>query len=331
MDLIDRYLAAIARRLPANKADDIVAEIRDDLLTRLEVREDALGRPLNKKEVAALIKDMGHPLIVASRYRPQQYLIGPDAFPFFVATLRIVAMFLAVAFAVTAASSVVFNHAGIGHAIGHAASNLFSSAMLAFGTVAAVFYALERTGFPADHLAKWRPQELPEVKDKQPNPWGAAFEVAVGVYFILWWCGLVPFPAYYGNVKGLVLAPDPVWTTIWLPVLVLMVARLVYNIVQWLRPRWKAVRALLSVATAAGAVALLGLIYQAGHWMTATGTLPADQLVDIDRGVNIGIRWAIVVVGAIWVIQCLKELWELATARSRGTGLGDAVLRPGRK
>ena len=29
MDLIDRYLAAIARRLPAAKADDIVAEIRD--------------------------------------------------------------------------------------------------------------------------------------------------------------------------------------------------------------------------------------------------------------------------------------------------------------
>jgi hypothetical protein len=317
MDLIDRYLAAIARRLPAAKADDIVAEIRDDLLTRQEVREDALGRPLTRDEVSALIKDMGHPLIVASRYRPQQYLIGPDAFPFFVATLRIVAIFLALAFAITAASSVAFGHADIGHAIGQAMSNLFSSAMLAFGTVAAVFYALERTGFPAEHLAKWRPRDLPEVKDKQPNAWGSAFEVAVGIYFILWWCGLVPFPAYYGNVKGLVLSPDPVWTAIWLPVLMLMVVRLIYNIVQWLRPRWKAVRALLSVATAAGGIALLGLIYRAGHWMTATGTLPADQLADIDQGVNMGIHWAIIVVGAIWVIQCLKELWELVTARSR--------------
>jgi len=320
MDLIDRYLAAIARRLPADKADDIVAEIRDDLLTRQEVREDALGRPLDKKEVAALIKDMGHPLLVASRYRPQQYLIGPDAFPFFVATLRIVAIFLVLAFAVTAASSVVFGHVDIGRALGRAMANLFSSAMLAFGTVAAVFYALERTGFPAEHLAKWRPQDLPEVKDKQPNVWGSAFEVAIGVYFILWWCGWVPFPAYFGNTKGLILTPDPIWTLLWWPVLALMVARLVFNLIQWLRPRWKGAQALLAIGTGAGGLGLAYVIHRAGHWLTASGTLAADKLAQIDRGVNVGIRWAIVLVGAIMVVQCFQELWRLATSRPRTTG-----------
>lgn len=321
MDLIDRYLAAIARRLPAAKADDIVAEIRDDLLTRMEVREDALGRQLTRDEVSGLIKDTGHPLVIASRYRTQQYLIGPDVFPFFVATLRIVAMFLVVVFAIDAASGVVFGHADPVHAIGRAVANILSSAMLGFGTVTAIFYALQRTGFPADHLAKWRPRDLPEVKDKQPNAWGSAFEVAAGVYFILWWCGLVPFPAYYGNAKGLVLLPDPVFTAIWWPVLALMVARLVFNLIQWLRPRWKAVLAVLSVATAAGGLGLAYVIYQAGHWLTATGTLPADQLADIDRGVNTGIHWAIVVVGAIMVFQCLQELWRLATSRPGPMGV----------
>lgn len=319
MDLIERYLAAIARRLPAAKADDIIAEICDDLLTRQEAREDALGRPLDRKEVAALIKDMGHPLVIASRFRPQQYLVGPDAFPFFVATLRIVAIFLALVFAIDAASGIVFGHADALHAIARAFGNILSSAMLVFGTVVAVFYALERGGFPADHLAKWRPQDLPEVKDKQPNPWGSAFEVAIGVYFILWWCAVVPLPYYYTDVKGLTLTPDPLWATIWWPVLALMVARLVYNIVQWLRPRWKAVRVALSLATAAGGLALLGVIYQAGHWLTAVSTtVPGAKLADIDRAVNVGIRWAIVVVGVIWVIQCLKELWAVATTRSRG-------------
>jgi len=321
MDLIDRYLAAIARRLPVDKADDIVAEIRDDLLTRQEVREDALGRPLDRKEVAALIKEVGHPLVVASRYRPQQYLIGPDAFPFFVATLRIVAMVLALAFAVTGASSVVFGHADLAHALGRAMSNLFNSAMLAFGTVAAVFYALERTGFPAEHLAKWRPQDLPEVRDKQPNVWGSAFEVAIGVYFILWWCGLVPFPAYYSNLKGLTLTPDPIWTAVWWPVLALLVARLAFNLVQWLRPRWKAVLAMLAVASAAGGLGLAYVIYQAGHWLTASGTLPTGQLADIDRSVNIGIHWAIVGVGAILVLQGVQEVWRLATSRPGAVGV----------
>ena len=238
MDLIDRYLAAIARRLPADKADDIVAEIRDDLLSRQEAREEALGRPLDRGEVSALIKDFGHPLIVAARYRPPQYLIGPDAFPFFLATLRIVAMFLVVVMAVDAAAGVAFGHVPLIRAVAKSVTGLFSSAMLAFGTVVAIFYALERAGFPADHLRQWRPEQLPEPRDRQPSRWGSAFEVAVGLYAILWWCGVVPLPLLYTNVKGLTLTPDPFWMSLWWPVLALMVARLVYNVVQWLRPRW---------------------------------------------------------------------------------------------
>lgn len=316
MELIDRYLAAIARRLPADKADDIVAEIRDDLLTRIEVREDQLGRPLNKDEVSALIKEMGHPLVIASRFRPQQYLIGPDAFPFFVATLRIVLMIVGVIFAIETVSSVAFEHADIGHAAAHAFAGLFNSAMLALGTVVTVFYALERGGFPRDHLRKWNPKELPEVKDKQPGPWGSAFEVAVGLFFIAWWCGLIPGNLFvYSNVQGLTLTPDPVWAGVWWPVLALMIARLIYNLIQWLRPRWKVVLATLSVATTLGAVAMLGVIYQAGHWLTASGTLPADRLAHIDRSTNLGLRYAIVVVGAVWAFQCLQELWRLYAGR----------------
>ena len=67
MDLIERYLAAIRRNLPADKATDVTAELREDLLSRLEERVEALGRTLEKKVLSALIKDSGHPLVVASR------------------------------------------------------------------------------------------------------------------------------------------------------------------------------------------------------------------------------------------------------------------------
>jgi hypothetical protein len=316
MDLIDRYLAAIARRLPADKATDIVAEIQDDLLSRIEAREEALGRPLERREVSALIKEMGHPLIVAARYRPAQYLIGPDAFPFFVATLRIVAMFLVVALAVGAGANVIFGHVPLARAFAQSLTGLLSSAMLTFGTVVAIFYALERTGFPADHLRKWRPEELPETRDKQPGAWCSAFEVAVGLYAILWWCGVAPLPLLYTNVKGLTLVPDPFWLTLWWPVLALMVARLVYNLVQWLRPRCKMVRGVLSVATAVGGLALLAVIHQAGHWISMRSTtMPAHELLELDRAVNLGLGIAIVVTGVVWVLQCGKELWQLMRAR----------------
>ena len=64
---------------------------------------------------------------------------------------------------------------------------------------------------------------------------------------------------------------------------------------------------MLSVATAVGGLA---------HWVSATSaTMPPHQVTEIDKAVNLGLGYAIVVVGAIWVLQCLKELWQLVTAR----------------
>ena len=66
MDLIDRYLTAIRWNLPrGSNADDILAELRDVIANRIEEREDALGRPLDEKEVGALLREFGHPLVVA--------------------------------------------------------------------------------------------------------------------------------------------------------------------------------------------------------------------------------------------------------------------------
>jgi hypothetical protein len=95
MDLIERYLNAIRRNLPSRNADDIVAELRDALASRIEDREEALGRPLTPGETEAIIKDFGHPLVVAARFGRQQWLIGPDAFPFYLSVARIVLLVVA--------------------------------------------------------------------------------------------------------------------------------------------------------------------------------------------------------------------------------------------
>src|SRR3982751_2179820 len=92
MDLLERYLNAIRRNLPARGAEDIVAELRDVLASRIEDREEALGRSLTAEEIEAIVKDFGHPLVVAARYRKQQWLIGPEVFPFYMSVMRIVLM-----------------------------------------------------------------------------------------------------------------------------------------------------------------------------------------------------------------------------------------------
>ena len=44
MDMLDHYLDAVAAQLPRESRDDIIAELRDTLLSQIEDKEEALGR-----------------------------------------------------------------------------------------------------------------------------------------------------------------------------------------------------------------------------------------------------------------------------------------------
>ena len=59
MDLIERYLNAIRWNLSGDKADDIIAELRDVIASRIEDREEMLGRALTRAERKALRKLRG--------------------------------------------------------------------------------------------------------------------------------------------------------------------------------------------------------------------------------------------------------------------------------
>ncbi len=81
MELLDRYLHAIEFWLPKRQKQDIIAELSEDLRSQIEEQETELGRKLNDDEVEAILKRCGSPVEVASRYLPQNYLIGPTLFP----------------------------------------------------------------------------------------------------------------------------------------------------------------------------------------------------------------------------------------------------------
>ena len=56
MELIDRYLQAVKFALPKAQRDDIIGELRDSILSQVEEKEAALGRPLNESEQVELLK-----------------------------------------------------------------------------------------------------------------------------------------------------------------------------------------------------------------------------------------------------------------------------------
>ena len=87
MELVDRYLRAVKLFLPRTQQNDIIKELSEDIRSQIEDRETERGRPLNADEQATLIKQLGHPALLAGRYGRRQHLIGPEVFPFYALVL----------------------------------------------------------------------------------------------------------------------------------------------------------------------------------------------------------------------------------------------------
>src|SRR5271169_862724 len=88
MELVDRYLQAVKLALPKGNQDDIIQELNDSILSQIEEKEAGLGRRLNEDELVEVLRKMGSPEKLASRYREQQGLIGPTVLPIYWKVLK---------------------------------------------------------------------------------------------------------------------------------------------------------------------------------------------------------------------------------------------------
>jgi len=321
MNLLERYLDALRWALPRGKADDILAELRDVLTMRIEDREEELGRSLTDAEMSALFKDFGHPLIVAARYRPQQWLIGPDVFPFYKFVLRVV-LVIVICIQVTIASARYLFSGGMAVQIfGPALGGLWMSVLTSVGVVTLVFAVLERWGFPANHLRNWKPEQLPRPNDPRQSVWESLFELTAGALLLAWCTGLIHLPWAAGG-DGFRLEPAPIFTQLYWPILGVLVAKLIHSLIVWLRPGWRLVRGALAAGTMIAGIALLAIIYRAGHWAIIVPLgMPADKAAELDHAVNYGLSMAFVPVGVVWLWQSAVVLWRLMPGRG-GTANG---------
>ena len=81
MVLVDRYMSAVAHYLPESRRQEIVRELRANILDRLEHLADEQGSKPSDADVSAILKDLGHPKLVATRFLPQRRLVSEDLFP----------------------------------------------------------------------------------------------------------------------------------------------------------------------------------------------------------------------------------------------------------
>src|SRR5665213_2702064 len=164
MNLLNRYLQEVAQYLPRAGREDIVAELRANILSQMEDQEEHLGRPLTESEQVTILQHHGNPAIVAGRYRKDNrglafgvQLIGPELFPFY----RIV---LAINVSIT-----LFIWAVVMPLVEHvirepiATGRMLTPLVAQFFAVTLVFILLD---LGKDRvLNRWNPRKLPPLKN----------------------------------------------------------------------------------------------------------------------------------------------------------------------
>lgn len=170
MDLIDRYVNEIARRLPRSKRADVREELRSALNDALDGRVEA--EP-TEEDVVALLEEFGRPAEVAASYSDaSRYLIGPPLYPVFKLVVSVALPALAAVLVFSFAVSLWADPSqtsSLGAKLLALLGGIFQTSILTLGTIVLVFALLQRLDLDPTDLQleeeAWNPRDLPAVRD----------------------------------------------------------------------------------------------------------------------------------------------------------------------
>jgi hypothetical protein len=181
MDMIEKYLEAIAAQLPAAERADIIAELRDLILNRFEARERELGRAISDMEKETILRDIGHPLVVAARYRKgPDSLVGPLLFPYWLFAVKAGLIIIAALCMLGLILDFLSGHWNIDRAIGHALTSFLSGGLTLIGAATLAAAIFEHFGIRPHFLTHWRVSDLGAFTLSDPMNWRKFFRKHMG-------------------------------------------------------------------------------------------------------------------------------------------------------
>lgn len=167
MNLIELYITEVGKYLPQKSRTDIQEEIHSALQDMLEDRSQQTGRPVDEDLTVEVLMEYGSPEKVAASYLPERYLIGPRLFPAFLKTAQIVLPIIGILALVglgISLSKVNLSFQNGLETILSAIAEFFNSAIVALGSIVAIFAILERVLPNLKEKSKtWDPRTLAKI------------------------------------------------------------------------------------------------------------------------------------------------------------------------
>ncbi|MCK6580795.1 MAG: hypothetical protein L6Q98_22105 [Anaerolineae bacterium] len=198
-DLIDRYVHQVGLYVRPKERAEIEAELRSQIQDQLD---DRYGSAPTPADVAAVLKQFGSPRTMAVSYSGEQYLVGPELYPYMMTVLRfglpLVPALVVIANIIGAALSPEGAN-WIGLLIGSVITGV--QAALLFLAVVVIFFAILQHSDEVLRASQteFNPLELPAVEDPGAvDRLESGVGIAIGMLF-----GIAIL--YYIQVGGLTL------------------------------------------------------------------------------------------------------------------------------
>ncbi|MDF1514930.1 MAG: hypothetical protein P1S60_14060 [Anaerolineae bacterium] len=326
MELINRYIHEVGRRLPKKKRGDIEAELQSLILDSLEGRlpEDLVESGDVPEEIQVeVLKEFGPPRKVAQQYYPTiNYVIGPRLMEPYVLTLTIVLgiVLFANLFGILSlgAEFNLFNGS-----IGDALAGLITSLQAAFGSVTFVFALIERAlahSTIQDEDSQWDPRKMPSIADNDRVKASGLIIEILFLAFLLIMLNVYPdrigvsFVRIGGEFKTTSWLKPEIVTTYgpWLSAMWFL--SIILNITVLAQRRWQPITHVLNAAlTLYGAY----LFYRIATGPSFIATVPGGIIGSISGVPDIlnditdsALRWVVGVTAALHAFSAAKILYH---------------------
>jgi hypothetical protein len=332
MELIERYVYQVGKRLPSKNRADIVSEIRSSLEDQLDARAE--GEP-SEAQAVELLTEMGSPESVAASYFPEgQYLVGPTLYPLFRVIVGIVLAAVIGAQLIGVAAAVVFSQESI-NAV-ETLLGILLSVPIAVGWVVIVFAILQRYGVEPDSDDEpFDPRQLPAISSAEPVSRGEQiFKIVLGVALLTLLIYLYgPAAAVSGYIAIPVISQYLPWIS-----LVLVFGILIDIVILW-HGEWRTSTRIAKLVDDLVGLLLLGLMIQgltsllnaAGVAGFADGMalIPAGDTASLQLAGMVFLRIVLIVAFIVTGIEAVVQVVRLVQERLRkdqlgSTGLADA-------
>jgi hypothetical protein len=341
MDLLDRYLNAVAKGLPEAQREDIIRELSEDIRSEMEDKEAELRRPLAEAEQQAILKRRGNPAFLAARFRQDHrsvafgpQLIGPVLFPFYI---KVLSFNLGLTFIIIGAIFLTLVASGQNITFDAIFSSVLLQLLIQLSAVTLIFSLLQRhlNKYPDSwnlrgmgdgvHLDLKFPSDIKLAKqtDGQVSRFESVSIIVASAVALVWLSEVRRHPFLIFGPAAYFLQLAPIWTRVYGPIVFLTSLGVVQAVIHLFRPRWTRLRTLVSLVIQAASLAVLCFLLKAGSWV-----IVADSAGSHSAGysraaelVNQSVFYGLLIAAAISVVQLALRIARLMRGRRNPSSL----------